>query len=109
MKSYDLFCFRSVLLLLVFFCVFVCMQRARLFSSARYFDAHVKQLQRAAAARLSGGSLEHEFLRHEHAETLLDRLEDIREGRFGKQSRKLQTSKTNTVLLVCWTGRKAPP
>ncbi len=50
--------------------------------AGRYFDARVKQLQREAAARLSGGEREHEFLWEEHAEALLDRLDDIREGSF---------------------------
>ncbi len=76
----------------------------------RYFDGRVKAMQREAAARLSGGSTEHDFLRHEHAEALLDRLDDIKDGRFvrvldatkgsGVMSRVLREGRNEVAQVV---------
>lgn len=52
--------------------------------AGRYFDESVKQLQRAAVARRFDRerTQEHDFLRVEVGQHLLDRLDDIREGAF---------------------------
>ncbi len=48
----------------------------------KYFDEGVKRVQLEAAARVGGSSTEHEFVVAEQTEALLERLDDIREGRF---------------------------